>query len=102
VDAAHTGVEESSVRIVADEALGFHIRDRGCGCFGATVALGALPLAGENAHAALLLGSYSASVALQELIHAGIVGDQRGYVLLDAQPPNAGEVELQHRERVRT
>src|SRR5712691_5947276 len=57
VDAANTRVEESGVRIVADEALGLHIRDRGCGCFGATVALGALSLAGENAHATLLLGS---------------------------------------------
>src|SRR3989449_3418659 len=56
VDAANTRVEESGVA-TADETVGLDTGGRGRARLGASVALGALSLAGENAHATLLLGS---------------------------------------------
>src|SRR5207245_10603083 len=100
VDAAHTGLEASGARATADETVGLNTGGRGRTRLSATVALGALSLAGENAHAPLLLGAEGTVVAFQELVHAGIVGNQRGFVHLDGQSPNEGEVRLHHREPV--
>ncbi len=88
------GAEETGVAGVGGvEAAGGSVGDRGGGEFGALVALGALDAAVlEVAEALLFEGGEGLSVAFKELVDAGVVGDEGGFVGLDREAPVDGEV----------
>ena len=84
-EGADGGAEEAEVTGVsgAETAAGF-VRERGGGEFGAMMALRELGAAVlEVAEALLFEGGEGLLVAFEELVNAGIVGDESGFVGLD-------------------